>query len=74
MSAPKAIHTTGLSSEAKSTIEQREASMQIGDSEALEFRQALRGGLLIAAFAVGLLFLGWMAFYFLIFMARGYVG
>jgi hypothetical protein len=73
MSVPT-IHNTGHSSEPKSAVEQRESSIQIGDSEALAFRHALRGGLLIAAFAVGLLFLGWMAFYFLIFMARGYVG
>jgi hypothetical protein len=30
--------------------------------------------MLIAAIAVGLLFVGWLIFYFLIFMRRGYVG
>jgi hypothetical protein len=33
-----------------------------------------RGALLVASIAVGLLFLGWLAFYFLLFIPRGSVG
>lgn len=33
-----------------------------------------RGALIIAAFAVGLLFAGWLFFYFVLFMSRGSVG
>jgi hypothetical protein len=33
-----------------------------------------RGALLMAAVAVGLMFIGWLAFYFLLFVPRGPVG
>jgi hypothetical protein len=33
-----------------------------------------RGALIIAASAVGLLLLGWLYFYFVLFMSRGHVG
>jgi hypothetical protein len=33
-----------------------------------------RGALLLAAIAVGLLFIGWLAFYFLLFLPRGSIG
>jgi hypothetical protein len=33
-----------------------------------------KGALLISAIAVGLLFVGWMAFYFLLFLPRGPIG
>ena len=40
--------------------------------------QALRdgpiGAYLVASIAVGLLFLGWLAFYFLLFLPRGAIG
>jgi len=43
-----------------------------------EAGQALRdgpiGAYVVAGVAVGLLFLGWLAFYFLLFMPRGSVG
>ena len=43
-----------------------------------EARQALRNGpagaLAVAGIAVGLLFAGWLAFYFLLFLPRGAVG
>ena len=47
----------------------------IGPDEAA---QALRNGpvgaLVIAAIAVGILFIGWMLFYFLLFLPRGPIG
>ena len=47
----------------------------IGADEAV---QALRNGpigaLVVAAIAVGLLFIGWIAFYFLLFLPRGPIG
>ena len=33
-----------------------------------------KGALLVSAIAVGLLFIGWMAFYFLLFLPRGPIG
>ena len=43
-----------------------------------EVAQALRNGpigaLVVAAIAVALLFMGWMAFYFFLFLPRGPVG
>ena len=33
-----------------------------------------RGALVLASVSVGLLFVGWLAFYFLLFMPRGSVG
>ena len=33
-----------------------------------------RGALLLAAISVGLLFIGWLLFYFVLFMPRGSVG
>jgi hypothetical protein len=45
---------------------------------AKEAAQALRdgpiGAYVVAGIAVGLLFLGWLAFYFLLFMPRGSIG
>jgi hypothetical protein len=37
-------------------------------------RSGPRGALLVVAVAVGALFVGWLLFYFLLFMRRGYVG
>jgi hypothetical protein len=51
------------------------ATMPAGAEEAA---QALRdgpiGAFILAGIAVGLLFLGWLAFYFLLFMPRGSIG
>jgi F0F1-type ATP synthase assembly protein I len=48
------------------------------ERERAETRAALshgaRGAILIAGIAVGLLFIGWLLFYFVLFMRRGYVG
>jgi hypothetical protein len=33
-----------------------------------------KGALLVAAIAVALLFIGWMAFYFILFLPRGPIG
>ena len=41
-------------------------------AEALE--NGPRGALLLAAMTVGLLFIGWLAFYFLLFQPRGPIG
>ena len=51
------------------------AGAPVGAEEAA---QALRdgpiGAYFVAAIAVGLLFVGWLAFYFLLFMPRGSIG
>lgn len=64
---------TQLSSELRS-VGQLLADGGKASPSAGEVPLRLRGALLIAAFAVGLLFGGWLAFYFLLFMRRGYVG
>jgi hypothetical protein len=38
------------------------------------FADGPRGALIIAGCAVGLLFVGWLFFYFVLFMRRGHVG
>jgi hypothetical protein len=37
-------------------------------------RASPRGALLVAGLAVAVLFLGWLAFYFLLFLPRGAIG
>ena len=47
----------------------------IGSEEAAEaLRNGPIGALIIASVAVALLLIGWMAFYFLLFMPRGPIG
>ena len=45
---------------------------RVAAEEAL--RDGPHGALIIAACAVGLLFAGWLFFYFVLFMSRGHVG
>jgi hypothetical protein len=50
-------------------------SAPIGADEAAQaLRQGPIGALIVASIAVGLLFLGWLLFYFLLFLPRGSVG
>ncbi len=44
------------------------------DEAAEALRNGPVGALVVAAIAVALLFIGWMAFYFLLFLPRGPVG
>jgi hypothetical protein len=44
------------------------------DGVARSLQKGPVGGLVIASFAVAILFLGWLAFYFLLFMPRGAIG
>lgn len=50
----------------------------ITDQERIEAQKALshgaRGAVLVAGVAVTLLFIGWLLFYFGLFLRRGYVG
>ena len=47
----------------------------IGSDEAAEaLRDGPAGALVVASIAVGLLFIGWMLFYFLLFLPRGPIG
>ena len=54
--------------------EEHVAAPMEAEAAAEALRQGPRGALLLSALAVGLLFLGWMLFYFLLFMGRGPVG
>lgn len=44
------------------------------DQAAQALRNGPIGALVVAAIAVALLFIGWMAFYFLLFLPRGPIG
>jgi hypothetical protein len=44
------------------------------ESAAAALKNGPKGALLISSIAVGLLFIGWMAFYFLLFLPRGPIG
>jgi hypothetical protein len=44
------------------------------EEAALALRQGPIGAYVVAGIAVGILFLGWLAFYFLLFMPRGSIG
>jgi hypothetical protein len=47
----------------------------IGDEEAATaLRNGPKGALLLSAISVGLLFVGWIIFYFVLFLPRGPVG
>ena len=53
----------------------RNAATPIDAHEAAELLQGgPHGALLVAGLSVGLLFLGWMLFYFLLFVPRGAIG
>jgi hypothetical protein len=65
---------TQFSSETKMPQKQQLAGRETLFSDVDETRLGLRGAMVIAAIAVALLFLGWLAFYFLLFMQRGSVG
>jgi len=45
-----------------------------GESAAALLRDGPRGAFLLAGVSVGLLFIGWMLFYFVLFMPRGSIG
>jgi hypothetical protein len=51
------------------------AAVPIGSNAAIEaLRQGPRGAFFVAGAATALLFVGWLAFYFLLFIPRGSVG
>jgi hypothetical protein len=51
------------------------AAASVGADEARRaLSQGPRGALVVAGIAVGTLFIGWLAFYFLLFMPRGPIG
>jgi hypothetical protein len=49
-------------------------AVPIGSDAAQALEHGPRGALLVAGISVALLFIGWLAFYFLLFMPRGSVG
>jgi amino acid transporter len=58
-----------------SASEPERVAPAITRSEAMEaLKDGPRGALFIAACAASLLFLGWLFFYFVLFMSRGQVG
>ena len=61
---------TGVTSVPKADVEPELLAAQDIDSEIVEERRGLRGAAVIAAIAVGLVFLGWLAFYFELYLRR----
>jgi hypothetical protein len=54
--------------------EERVATPIRAEAAAQALKHGPRGALLIASIAVALLFIGWLAFYFLLFLPRGPIG
>ena len=52
----------------------KESGITTGSGVTGILRRGPRGAMLVASVAVGMLFLGWLLFYFVLFMRRGYVG
>jgi hypothetical protein len=50
------------------------APVAVRESAMMALTDGPRGALIIAGCAVALLFVGWLLFYFVLFMSRGYVG
>lgn len=67
MSTPE----TRISSVVRGDTEQEVPIAEDLSSEIAEERRGLRGATVIAAITVGLLFLGWLYFYFGLFLRRG---
>jgi hypothetical protein len=51
-----------------------QAAEPIDARMAAALKDGPRGALVLASISVGLLFIGWIAFYFLLFMPRGSIG
>ena len=53
-----------------------ERIVAVGDASVVAptFEHGTRGALVVAGISVALLFIGWLAFYFLLFMPRGSIG
>jgi hypothetical protein len=66
--APEQAHHSAAASPA------RVAAPATTEEAALALRNGPIGALVVASAAVLLLFVGWLAFYFLLFMPRGIVG
>jgi hypothetical protein len=58
---------------AAGTIEHVAAPIDAATAAAI-LRQGPRGALVLAGISVGLLFIAWLAFYFLLFLPRGAIG
>jgi hypothetical protein len=66
MSTDETHHATGRPEHVPAPIGRDEAAQAL--------RNGPMGALVVAGIAVALLFIGWMAFYFLLFLPRGPIG
>jgi hypothetical protein len=82
-SSASAANTKGPQASADSTIEhhvsaagrmEHVAAPIDADTVAQALEHGPRGALVVASISVGLLFIGWLLFYFVLFMPRGPVG
>jgi hypothetical protein len=82
-SSASAISPTGPQATADSTVEhhvsaagrvENVAAPIDADTAAQALQHGPRGALVLASISVGLLFIGWLLFYFVLFIPRGPVG
>jgi hypothetical protein len=66
-------HVTGSHSSAAAAPEHVAAPIS-SDAAAAALRHGPRGALMVACIATALLLIGWLVFYFLLFLPRGAVG
>lgn len=60
--------------QAQSLAEGHAAKPIEDDAATASLKQGPRGALFVAGISVALLFIGWLAFYFLLFLPRGPIG
>lgn len=66
-------HADGSHASAAASVEHVAVPID-AQTAAASLKDGPRGALVLAGISVGLLFVGWMLFYFLLFMPRGSVG
>ena len=64
----------GEESDSSAASSAEQVSVPIGPDAAEALKHGPRGAFFVAGISTALLFLGWLAFYFLLFMPRGSVG
>jgi hypothetical protein len=63
-----------MSPDEKQHVEAHSRDLPGPDAVAQALKHGPVGALVVASIAAGLLFIGWLAFYFLLFLPRGAVG
>ena len=72
--ASQGLHQTAGTHRSAATSRGRVAEPIASETAAECLKDGPRGALILASVSVGLLFIGWIAFYFLLFIPRGSIG